>query len=81
MIFIFFLAILVVLAALKIKGPGIKGAAGEYSVAIKLRHLNSKEYKVLNDVILQSKNNRTSQIDHIIVSVKDFQTTLNADLR
>ena len=69
MIFIFFFAILIILIALRIKSPHIKGTAGERAVAITLNHLNSKEYKVVNDVILQNKNNKTSQIDHIVVSV------------
>lgn len=69
MIFIVLLAISIILIALRIKSPDIKGAAGERAVAITLSRLNSKEYKVINDVILRSKNNRTSQIDHIVVSV------------
>lgn len=69
MIFIVLLVILIIPIALRIKSPRIKGAAGERAVAITLSRLNSKEYKVINDVILRSKNNRTSQIDHIVVSV------------
>jgi len=69
MTFIFFLVILIILIALRIKSPGIKGAAGERALAIKLNHLNSEEYKVANDVILRNKKNRTSQIDHIVVSI------------
>ena len=69
MIFIVLLAILIVLITLRIKVPDIKGAVGERAIAITLSQLNSKEYKVINDVILRNKNNRTSQIDHIVVSI------------
>ena len=48
--------------------PRIKGAKGEYRVAKLLRKLNSKHYKIFNDIYLEI-DNRTTQIDHLIVSV------------
>lgn len=42
---------------------------GEYYVAKILSSLNENEYKILNDVILRLKNGKTTQIDHIVVSV------------
>lgn len=47
----------------------IKGKIGEISVASRLNLLNHNDYKILNNVILQTKNGGTVQIDHIIVSV------------
>lgn len=45
----------------------IKGKFGEKKVALILSLLNSSNYKVLNDVVLDT-NGRTSQIDHIVIS-------------
>ena len=46
----------------------IKGSKGEYDVAKLLRKLNHNEYKILNDIYLEL-NERTTQIDHLIVSI------------
>ncbi|MEZ4849481.1 MAG: nuclease-related domain-containing protein [Bacteroidia bacterium] len=48
--------------------PQIKGTKGENSVAKKLRNLNQKEYKVFNDIYIQT-NGKTTQIDHLIISL------------
>ncbi len=45
-----------------------KGVRGEAKVASKLRRLNKNEYIVLNNVLLKTPN-RSSQIDHVVVSV------------
>lgn len=45
-----------------------KGNRGEFSVAQKLIFLNESKYKVLNDILLQIDNDKTVQIDHIVVS-------------
>lgn len=47
----------------------IKGKLGEISISSRLNLLNQNDYKILNDIILQTKNGRTVQIDHIVVSV------------
>jgi predicted RNA-binding Zn-ribbon protein involved in translation (DUF1610 family) len=47
--------------------PKIKGTFGEQKVSRKLKRLNKKEFKVLNDVLL-ANGNSTSQIDHIVIS-------------
>lgn len=47
----------------------IKGKIGEISVASRLNLLNHNDYKILSNVVLQTKNGGTVQIDHIIVSV------------
>jgi len=48
--------------------PKIKGARGESNVARRLRKLSPKEYKIFNDIYLQA-NGKTTQIDHLIISV------------
>lgn len=45
----------------------LKGAFGELIVKSRLKRLNGRNYKILNNVIIQ-KGNYSSQIDHIIVS-------------
>lgn len=48
--------------------PQIKGIIGESRVSRKLENLNPEEFKVLNDVLLNTTNG-SSQIDHIVVSI------------
>ena len=48
--------------------PQIRGAKGERRVADILRRLPEDEYKVLNNLIVQSRFG-TTQIDHVVVSV------------
>ena len=50
------------------ESPGSKGIIGENAVSRKLRKLKSEEYLVLHDILLPYKN-RTTQIDHIVISV------------
>ncbi|AKJ52290.1 NERD domain-containing protein [Metamycoplasma hominis] len=45
-----------------------KGNEGEFLVARQLTFLNEDKYKVLNDILLQIDNDKTAQIDHIVVS-------------
>ncbi len=68
MIYIF-LIIAILFIFLKIKSPQIKGSIGEKRVALNLSFLDSTNYKILNDVILLNKSGKTSQIDHVVVSV------------
>jgi len=47
----------------------MKGVLGEYRVSRRLNKLASRyEGKVFNDVIIPGDNNRTSQIDHILIT-------------
>ncbi len=46
------------------------GAVGEKQVQSVLKKLNPKKYYILNNVLLRHPNNRTSQIDHIVISKK-----------
>lgn len=48
--------------------PRIHGALGEYAVSRVLKRLNKKDYVVYNDIYLKN-NGRTSQIDHLILSI------------
>ena len=48
--------------------PRIKGAKGEYRIAKLLRKLKKHEYKTFNDIYLEI-NGRTSQIDHLVISI------------
>ena len=65
------LFILIAAAALlffNLYSPNIKGKWGENKVANILSRLPKEEYKVINDVIIQT-NGYTSQIDHLVVSI------------
>lgn len=48
--------------------PKIYGSLGEYYVARILKRLNKKDYIVYNNIYLK-KNGRTSQIDHLVISI------------
>ena len=48
--------------------PRIHGSLGEYSVSRVLKRLNKKDYVVYNDIYLKN-NGRTSQIDHLVLSI------------
>jgi hypothetical protein len=52
---------------LKIFLPRIKGVLGEKSIAFFLSKLDSKKYKIINDLLINS-NGTTHQIDHVMVS-------------
>ena len=43
-----------------------KGMAGEWMVGFALRGLDSREYRVLNNIYLPLPDGMTSQIDHIV---------------
>ena len=46
----------------------IKGYIGEKQVSKRLRKLNKRKYKVLNNVLLKTANGST-QIDHVVISI------------
>lgn len=48
--------------------PKIHGSIGEYHVARILKRLNKKDYIVYNNIYLK-KDERTSQIDHLVLSI------------
>lgn len=49
--------------------PAVKGYLGEASVKSKLSKLDQEKYFILNDVMIKTANGKTSQIDHVVVSV------------
>lgn len=56
------------LVYLKIKLPTIKGKIGEKGVSVTLSFLPKNEYVVLNDLMFQN-GSRSTQIDHLVISV------------
>ncbi len=70
--FLFFVALLAFFIFLARNRAKIKGRIGEIGIANRLNSLNHNDYKILNNVILQTKNGGTVQIDHIIVSIYEF---------
>jgi len=65
----FFCIILVILIAVFAYFLPSKGQIGEYSVVQKLKKLPEEQYRVINDVLLPTSSGKTSQIDHIVVSM------------
>src|SRR5450631_2320313 len=59
--------LVIVAGVLEIFMPKIKGAIGEKSVAFFLSGLDKTKYKLINNIMLQV-GNKTTQIDHVIVS-------------
>ena len=59
--------LLIAAELLKIFMPKIKGWIGERTVAFFLSSLDETKYKVINNIMLQVEN-KTTQIDHVIVS-------------
>lgn len=47
----------------------LKGAIGESVTRSNLAKLNTKEYRVINNVTLELSSGKTTQIDHIVVSI------------
>lgn len=66
------IALAVVVAVLKWRAgrAARKGRRGERAVAKELRRLKRKDTVVLNDLLLPTQTDRTSQIDHVVVSVR-----------
>lgn len=61
--------LLILIAVIRIFKPKIKGFFGEKVVAICLSKLDKRKYKVINDVLISMKSGKTSQIDHVVVSI------------
>jgi hypothetical protein len=59
--------IVILPTVLKIFFPRIKGFFGEKSIAFYLSELDSKKYKVINNLMINSEE-KISQIDHIVIS-------------
>lgn len=50
------------------QGGHLSGKAGEYRVAKRLAELPPDEYLIVNDVMLPTKDDATTQVDHVVVS-------------
>ena len=48
--------------------PTVKGFFGELFIRLILKFLDKEKYMVINDVMLPTKDGRTAQIDHVVVS-------------
>lgn len=68
-IILMFLLMLIVGTLIKISTPKIKGFIGESAVSLRISSLPNNKYIVLNNVMLKSDHIKTTQIDHVIVSV------------
>ncbi|MFC4321287.1 NERD domain-containing protein [Litchfieldia salsa] len=61
--------LLLIALAILSRFPSVKGFIGEKSVSLILSKLDKGVYKTKNDFMLHTKGSKTSQIDHVIVSV------------
>lgn len=63
-----FIAFLVILA-IYLGSPAVKGRMGEYQVKSTLKKLDIEKYIVLNDLFIANEKGETTQIDHVVISV------------
>lgn len=63
----FFWIMLILVSIVELMYPKFRGFMGEFWVRQELKKLPENEYKVLNDIMLDV-NNKTHQIDHIVIS-------------
>lgn len=65
----YFLLATVLVIAIALKSPYVKGYIGEVLVNTQLKKLDSDNYILLNDILLTKKDGKTTQVDHIVVSI------------
>ena len=63
-----FVLLVIIVVAIKIFKPFLKGKIGEFAVSTHVKLYLDKEYIVLNDCTLPDEQNKTTQIDHILLS-------------
>lgn len=63
-----FVLLAIIVVAIKIFKPFLKGKIGEFAVSTHVKLYLDKEYIVLNDCTLPDEQNKTTQIDHILLS-------------
>lgn len=68
LIIIIIIIIIYLIVTFIIKSPEFKGKIGESRVAGQLEKLNNEEYKLLNNLIINTEKG-SYQIDHVIVSI------------
>ena len=64
----FILFVTLLLIALIMSTPAMKGRIGEGKVKYYLQKLDPEKYIVLHDCLIPSQNGKTTQIDHIVIS-------------
>lgn len=70
MVYVWITIIIALSVFITIMKPKIKGKAGEVAVGVLLQKLDQEKYHVVNDVMLSSSGNtKTTQIDHVVVSI------------
>jgi len=67
-IVIIFILIIVFRFGRNVFHPAIRGTIGESRVSNRLNKLQGEKYRVINDVLIKT-GDRSSQIDHIIISI------------
>ena len=60
--------VVVLIAIMILNTPYAKGLIGELIVAVLLKGLNKKLYRVYHDLYIEKEDGTTSQIDHVITS-------------
>jgi hypothetical protein len=61
--------LLVFVMAIALKSPYVKGYIGEMVVNNQLKKLDPNNYIILKDVLLTKRDGKTTQVDHIVVSI------------
>jgi hypothetical protein len=61
--------IIIVIITVILNLPSVKGFFGEIFIRFLLRFLDKEKYIVVNDVLIPTLDGRTSQIDHVIISI------------
>lgn len=64
----YYLLIILIIIAIIMKNPKIKGKIGETSLSLQLKRLDEESYKLINDIYLDKGNGKTTQIDHVVIS-------------
>jgi hypothetical protein len=65
----YFILFILVALIIILKSPIIKGYIGEKSVEWQLNKLDKDKYIILNNITIPSASGKTTQIDHIVVSI------------
>jgi Nuclease-related domain/Topoisomerase DNA binding C4 zinc finger len=64
-----FLFVFIIIAAVFLSSPSVKGRVGEGEVKYHLRKLDRDKFIILHDTLLPCGDRETTQIDHIVISV------------
>lgn len=59
---------ILIISALILKLPTVKGFIGEKAAQMILNKLDKEKYYVLNDLLIPDSNGKTTQIDHVVIS-------------